>query len=88
MTIIIIGLGPGDPRHLTQEAWSVLEGASEVWLRTEHHPTVTGLPPHLMLHSFDYLYEEAGDFAQVYQAIAGEVLRLGRRRLGGRDHHV
>ena len=82
MTITIVGLGPGDPRHLTREAWSVLENVSEVWLRTEHHPTVTGLPPHLTLHSFDYLYEEAGDFAQVYQAIAGEVLRLGQRPQG------
>ena len=82
MTITIVGLGPGDPRHLTREAWSVLEYAGEVWLRTEHHPTVAGLPPHLTLHSFDCLYEEAGDFAQVYQAIAGEVLRLGQRPQG------
>jgi len=81
-TITIVGLGPGDPRHLTQEAWSVLEAASEVWLRTEHHPTVAGLPPRLTLHPFDYLYEEAEDFAQIYDAIAGEVLRLGQRLEG------
>ena len=81
-TITIVGLGPGDPRHLTQEAWSVLEMVREVWLRTKHHPTVAGLPPHLTLHSFDYLYEEAEDFAQVYEAIANEVLRLGQRPEG------
>jgi len=81
-TITIVGLGTGDPRHLTREAWEVLEAASEVWLRTEHHPTVAGLPPHLVLHSFDCLYEEAEDFAQVYDAIAVEILRLGQRPEG------
>lgn len=81
-SITILGLGPGDPRHLTQEAWQVLETAAEVWLRTERHPTVAGLPPHLALHSFDRLYETAEDFAQVYDAIAGEVLRLGTRPQG------
>jgi len=86
MAITIVGLGPGDPRHLTREAWAVLEAAAgdgdEVWLRTEHHPVVTGLPPHLTLHSFDYLYEEGGNFLQVYDAIASEVLRLGWRPEG------
>ena len=81
-TITIVGLGPGDPRHLTREAWEALEAAEEIWLRTEHHPTVAGLPPHLTLHSFDYLYKEAKDFQQVYDGIAGEVLRLGRRPEG------
>jgi tetrapyrrole methylase family protein/MazG family protein len=81
-TVTMVGLGPGDPRHLTREAWEVLEGAGEVWLRTERHPTVAGLPAHLALYSFDYLYEEAGDFAEVYDAIVGEVLRLGGRSQG------
>ncbi len=81
-TITIIGLGTGDPRHLTREAWEVLEATNEVWLRTEHHPTVAGLPPHLALHSFDCLYEGAEDFAQVYDAIAVEILRLGQRPEG------
>jgi tetrapyrrole methylase family protein/MazG family protein len=82
MSIAIVGLGPGDPRHLTREAWEVLETASEVWLRTERHPTVAGLPSHLALHSFDSLYEGAEDFSQVYEAIAAEVLRLGQRPEG------
>ncbi len=80
--ITILGLGPGDPRHLTREAWRVLEAASELWLRTRYHPTVDGLPSHLALYSFDHLYETAEDFTQVYDAIAGEVLRLGRRPRG------
>jgi tetrapyrrole methylase family protein/MazG family protein len=81
-TITIVGLGPGDPRHLTREAWELLEGSAEVWLRTERHPTVAGLPAHVTLHSFDQLYEQADDFAQVYHAIASEVVRLGQRPQG------
>jgi len=81
-TITILGLGPGDPRHLTREAGEVLKAASEVWLRTRRHPTVNGLPPHLRLHSFDDLYEEAEDFGQVYDAIANQVLHLGDRPEG------
>jgi len=81
-TITILGLGPGDPRHLTREAGEVLKAASEVWLRTRRHPTVNGLPPHLRLHSFDDLYEEAEDFGQVYGAIANQVLYLGDRPEG------
>ncbi len=76
--IIIVGLGPGDPGCLTREAWQVLESAGEVWLRTEHHPTVAGLPPQLTLHSFDHVYEKAEDFQQVYDTVADEVLRRGR----------
>jgi tetrapyrrole methylase family protein/MazG family protein len=82
MSITIVGLGPGDSRHLTREAWEVLEGVEELWLRTAHHPTVDKLPPHLVLISFDELYEEADDFAEVYDAIANEVLDLGQRPEG------
>lgn len=81
-TITIIGLGPGEPKHLTLEAWQVLESADDVWLRTLRHPTVDHLPPHLILHSFDALYVGARDFAEVYEAIATEVLALGRRAEG------
>lgn len=81
-TITIVGLGPGEPHHLTREAWQVLGEADEVWLRTQHHPTVAGLPSHLTLHAFDHLYEAADNFAQVYDTIAGDVLRLGERPQG------
>lgn len=82
MSITILGLGPGNPSHLTLEAWQVLEEADEVYLRTERHPTVASLPPHLSLHSFDYLYEEKEDFAEVYEEIAARVLALGERPQG------
>jgi tetrapyrrole methylase family protein/MazG family protein len=82
MTITILGLGPGDPAHLTRQAWHVLSQAAEVYLRTSRHPTVAGLPTHLTLHSFDHLYETLDDFATIYEAIAEQIVALGRRREG------
>ena len=79
MTITIVGLGPGDAQQITREAWSVLVMADEVYLRTEHHPTVKGLPDHLSLHSFDYVYDQAQSFDEVYHDIAAQVIRLGQR---------
>ena len=83
MTITILGLGPGNPAHLTLEAWRVLlEEADEVYLRTERHPAVASLPSHLSLHSFDHLYEEKADFVEVYEEIAARGLALGERPQG------
>ncbi len=80
--IIIVGLGPGNPAHLTREAWEVLGAADEVYLRTQKHPTVAALPQGAAWHSFDHFYEQADDFDEVYGAIAAEVLALGRRPQG------
>ncbi|HEY4691202.1 MAG TPA: nucleoside triphosphate pyrophosphohydrolase [Anaerolineae bacterium] len=80
--ITIVGLGPGDPALLTREAGDVLNGANEVYLRTARHPTVSGLPSTLKIHAFDWAYEQHDDFAQVYEAIANQVVALGQRRQG------
>jgi len=82
MTITIVGLGPGAWEQVTLEAKRVFEEAEEVYLRTERHPTVAHLPAHLRLNSFDHLYETSPDFDRLYQAIATEVLQLGRRAQG------
>jgi len=80
--ITILGLGPGNPLHLTREAWNVLSSAEEVWLRTRQHPTVSSLPEAVTLHSFDDLYENGDSFEKVYQAIVQKVVDLGRRPQG------
>lgn len=82
MEITILGLGPGDPGHLTRQAWALLSQADEVYLRTSRHPTVAELPAHLTLHSFDDLYETIEDFAALYETIARRVLALGERPQG------
>jgi tetrapyrrole methylase family protein/MazG family protein len=82
MAITIIGLGPGDAGLLTQQAWRLLTAAAatadSVYLRTDQHPAVAGLPANLQLHSFDHIYGSAPDFASVYEQIVAEVLERGR----------
>ena len=78
MAITILGLGPGNPDHLTREVWDLLAQADEVYLRTVRHPVVASLPAHLTLHSFDSLYETVDSFDLLYDAIADQILTLGR----------
>ncbi|MCS6910028.1 MAG: nucleoside triphosphate pyrophosphohydrolase [Anaerolineales bacterium] len=81
-SITIVGLGPGNPQHLTREAWDILSKAREVYLRTARHPTVSGFPPGLVVHAFDDFYETSEDFEQVYTRITARVLELGARPEG------
>lgn len=80
--ITLLGLGPGDAAKLTREAWEVLLSASEIWLRTAQHPTVSAFPSRLKVFSFDDLYEGGADFASVYERIVERVMELGQRPQG------
>ena len=80
--ITIVGLGPGEPRLLTRQAWDVLSTAKEVWLRTGRHPVTAGLPSELQVHTFDDLYDRLESFEAVYLAIVKRVLDLGLRPEG------
>lgn len=78
MAITIVGLGPGDASLITRQAWHLLTSVSEVWVRTSRHPAVAELPPAVTIHSFDPVYDQAGDFGAVYAAIAAAVVERGR----------
>lgn len=80
--ITLLGLGPGDPSKLTREAWDVLASAKEIWLRTNQHPVVAGLPSTLITHSFDDLYEGGDSFEEVYTGIVDKVLEMGKNPQG------
>jgi len=80
--IVIVGLGPGNPQHLTVEAQQVLAEARELYLRTAKHPTVAHLPSRLVLYSFDHIYEAHDSFEAVYEEIVRRVLALARRPEG------
>jgi len=80
--ITVIGLGPGDPNQITVEARSALSGASEVYLRTERHPSVDSLLTGRSYRSFDDVYERLETFEEVYQEIARRVVALGERPQG------
>lgn len=78
MGITIVGLGPGDGRYLTREAWQTLSQADKVVVRTKRHPAVADLPPGIEVISFDDVYESAASFEEVYRRIAETVLEMGR----------
>jgi tetrapyrrole methylase family protein/MazG family protein len=71
--ITIVGLGPGDPAYITRQGWEVLTTAHEVFIRTSNHPTITGLPLGLVVHSFDHLYQDANSFSEVYDGIVDKL---------------
>ncbi|OGO15322.1 MAG: hypothetical protein A2Z14_11675, partial [Chloroflexi bacterium RBG_16_48_8] len=80
MELTIIGLGPGDPRWITREAWEEIHSMDEIFLRTKDHPVVSQLSEILSIHSFDDIYQEAGDFAEVYSRIVDQILYETTRR--------
>ncbi len=82
MGIVIVGLGPGDPRWLTRAAWESLSQAQEVYARTGEHPALRALPPSTVVLTFDEIYERAETFDEVYETIAQRVVRLGQRPQG------
>ncbi len=78
MGITVVGLGPGDGRFLTREAWQVLSSAGVVYLRTGRHPATADLPTTVSQISFDGVYDSAESFEEVYHRIVQELLRLGK----------
>jgi tetrapyrrole methylase family protein/MazG family protein len=92
--ITIVGLGPGGADLWTEAAREILTSAQEVWLRTTRHPGVEKLKARAhraeteqpitekALHSFDAWYDEASDFASLYDRIAAHVVQLGARNQG------
>lgn len=83
MSITIVGLGPGDGRYLTREAWEFLESLDVIYLRTARHPAVSDLPSQLQQRSFDHLYETADDFGEVYGQIVDSIMGLARQAAAG-----
>lgn len=77
--LTIVGLGPGDAKLITREAWEILDGAGEVLLRTRRHPAARGLPAHLKTTSFDRFYESGADFEAVYARIVDAVIARAAR---------
>ncbi|HSV85161.1 MAG TPA: nucleoside triphosphate pyrophosphohydrolase [Levilinea sp.] len=80
--ITIVGLGPGDPSQLTRQVWDWLQAAAEVYVRSNQHPTVAGLPHTVTIHSFDEYYQASERFEEVYERIIARVLELGQRQQG------
>lgn len=66
-TVVVAGLGPGAPDHVTAQSLDAIERIPHRYLRTRIHPSA-----HLVADatSFDELYEAADRFEDVYAEIA------------------
>ncbi|MDO5715207.1 MAG: SAM-dependent methyltransferase [Tissierellia bacterium] len=80
--IRIIGLGPGDEKMLTLEAYQYLIDENPNFFRTKSH----GVIPYIIqqgitYESFDHLYDEGKSFEEVYEKIV-ELLRQKEEEYG------
>ena len=75
LQITVLGLGTGDENQLTLGSWRKLQAASKLYLRTEDHPMVSLLQDNgIAYQTFDSLYEAHGQFSDVYEAIADQLI--------------
>ena len=73
--IVIVGLGPGDPKVVPVGVMKVLGGQGKVYLRTERHPVVPWLKEQgYSFQTFDDCYERETDFEAVYQVICHQIM--------------
>ncbi len=78
--IIVVGLGPGSPRHVTKEALVVLNRGYPLFFRTLKHPAARYFALRLGTgRSFDRCYELGRDFEQVYRVITGKLIEAAKR---------
>ena len=76
--VVIAGLGPGDPKHVTQGVWGRLCDSQQVYARFAKHPVLEALPPSVSLTTFDAYYDEAETFEQLYSNISDTILDLAQ----------
>ncbi|MBX3312979.1 MAG: nucleotide pyrophosphohydrolase [Actinobacteria bacterium] len=70
-TIVVVGLGPGDPDLVTAGTLAAIEATPVRFLRTERHPSA-GLV--VGATTFDHHYDDADTFDQVYRRIVADLV--------------
>lgn len=74
--IKIVGLGPGSTEALTVGTLEVLKNSSNIYLRTERHPTVDYIRTlGIKFSTYDSAYESFESFDEVYKAIAEDLMK-------------
>ncbi len=69
----VVGLGPGTLDHVTRRTLSLLNDASVARLRTRQHPSAAAFE---RVPSYDDLYDDAGSFEELYEAIVADLVSL------------
>jgi len=78
--VVIAGLGPGSPKHITREVKKQIDSVSEVYARIAKHPALEAFPKDVKVNTFDHLYEKEDSFEEVYSMIADKVVRLALKK--------
>ncbi len=77
--IIVVGLGSGNYKQLTLEAYDIMKNAKELILRTEKHPTVEYLKKTGLSYSTcDDIYDTQETFEDTYSLICKRVIESSR----------
>ena len=81
-TVVVVGLGPADPRLLTEAAKDAIARIPERYryLRTSRHPAAGAVPG---AHSFDEVYERAASLEEVYAEIVDGLVEAAAAAAGG-----
>ena len=69
--IVVVGLGPGSPDHVTAETITAIERIGHRYLRTSIHPSAQLVPDAI---TFDEVYERADRFDDVYTEITNRLI--------------
>ena len=64
--VVVVGLGPGSPEHVTDQTRNAIATSTHRYLRTAVHPSAALVPD---ATSFDHLYESAATFGDVYAQV-------------------
>jgi tetrapyrrole methylase family protein/MazG family protein len=75
----VVGLGPGDARHVTAAATTALREAAVARLRTRVHPGAAAFD----VESYDQWYESADSFEELYARIVEDLVALARTSPSG-----
>jgi len=71
-SVVVVGLGPGSPEHVTVETLAAIERIPQRLLRTRRHPSAHLVPDATAL---DEVYESAESFDDVYTELADRIVR-------------
>lgn len=77
--ISIVGLGPGDYSQISQGALEILQSSSNIFLRTEKHPTIDVLKESIQYTSLDHFYDNGKDFEEVYYKISEFIIESSKK---------
>lgn len=76
--ISIVGLGPGNYSQISQGALEILQSSSNIFLRTEKHPTIDVLKESIQYTSLDHFYDNGKDFEEVYYKISEFIIESSK----------